>query len=759
MTQPIICDISAYKDFGFVKLTTDALRAIEIANELAKPHIQRQMSKISRCLECFLQITDGPSLGRRETWAANQTILAAFIDALKSPMFLKAERPTRYTYVSAGTYLVCQLGGGKQDESASILPRPDSSTSRVKFPHVPLNERAVALWRAWPIAPLDKSPIWLPLFDVHKAHGPEVAARLHQVCATYATARRLQKIPGAKQLFSYISRIPSFRFENFQTANASRSFFDGFYDFYAASRRKTCKPQTVLNDWTMGFAGFAESALIGTGLFAAPAGGMPGPQSDTNENSRTDKSLEKLLLPVPPELGTYEALGYVRESIPKALEIVSTWATAHAQNLYDRVKQRRRFARFGTARLLVEDRSSEKNSRQLVNRDNPSAYANACATYERYGHLSREDYKSLQILFPDDLARVTHELGLPSSGALLPHATLLVREHPEIVPSFLESLELWNTNGKLIGLVRQNRVTYLVGYKHRGKGKRRRKQIALTKKSLRLVIEVLRITSNLRKYLQKKGDPSWRYLFLTCGKGFDYPERVARFATFTSGKERATLLVNQFLASGCKDENQARLLAKQFSLRSVRTTRALCTFVETHSEVEMAKALGHARLSRVLNRYLPKEIAGFLRIRWMRAFQTRMVIHMTQNTPYMLIASGLQNMTALDTFLEHHPFPDIDSLTVAYEKPSSTKSSRTQKEGTFVVNASVNTLTLLTNIVRAVDEAKRPVTSNAKYWSCLSQHVLSYVRAQAQRQPAFARALCDAESKKYSFDLTKAIYA
>lgn len=717
------------------------------------------MSKISRCLECFLQITDGPSLGHRETWAANQAFLASFIDALKSPMFLKAKRQTRKTYVSAGTYLVHQLGSGKQDASARVLPRQGKPTSGVEFPHVPLNERAVALWRAWPIAPLEKSPIWLPLFGVHKAHGPEVAARLHEVCATYVAVRRLEKIPGVTQLFSYISRIPSFRFENFQTANASRFFFDGFYDFYADARRKTCKPQTVLNDWTMGFAGFAESALIGTGLFAAPAGGMPGPQADTSENSETDKSLEKLLLPVPPELGTYEALTYVRESIPKALEIVTAWATIHAQNLYDRVKQRRGTARFGTARLLVDDRGSNENSRQLVDRGNPSAYANACATYERYGHLSREDYVSLQILFPDNLAQVAHELGLPSAGALLPHATLLVREHPEIVPSFLETLELWNPKGKLTGLVRQNRVTYLVGYKHRGKGKNRRKQIALTKKTLRLVIQVLRITSNLRKYLKKKGDPSWRYLFLTCGKGFDYPQRVTRFATFTSGKERATLLTKQFVASGCGDENQARLLAKHFSLRSVRATRAICTFVETHSEIEMAKALGHTRLSRVLNRYLPKQISGFLRIRWMRAFQTRMVIHMTQNTPHALLASGFPSMTALDTFLEHHPFPDIDSLTAAYEKPSPSKSGRPKKDGTFVVNASIDTLTILVNIVRSVDEAKRPVTSSAKYWSSLSQHVLSYVKAQAQRQPAFARALRDAESKKYSFDLTKAIYA
>ena len=754
MNEPIIRDFSAFLAFGFVKLTNEAREVIADVAKTLQPHNQRQVSKVERCLECFLQLTDGSTLRDQNSWVAAKDELRDFLLALESPNFLSAKRNTRYAYVTAAARLILGITGASPldnvDDNVRLNVHENLKEGR-------LNEKALKLWRAWPVTSRNGHRIWLPLYAVSETHGPETAALFHQVCDTYVSSRRIQKIPGAKELFGYVAGLSHFRFSDYKCANASREFFDLFYEAYKAARLKTCSAVTVLKDWARGFVPFAQSALIDTGLFVGPAGGFPGP--DDASDAETNERLDKFILPVPPELGAYDALAYLREEVTGGVRVVVHWAQKEAQELYENAKRRRHSAKLGIPRLLPSDRGETLNPRTLVRRFNPNAHNNACATYERYTHLCRDDYESLQILFPDDLSRVSSDLGIPTAGSLLPHATLLVHEHPEIVPAFLETLEIWNEHEKRTGLIRQNRVTYLIGNKFRAGQVYGRKRVKLTRASLRLVLQILRITKNLRKYLKDKGDPSWRFLFLTSGKGFDHPAPVTKFSTFTSGASTNAELARKFMEAGAKSCAEASLIAQNFTLRTIRHTQAICVFLETHSEVEMAKALGHARRSKVLNSYLPKKLAGFLRLRWMRAFQTRMVVHMTRDTPHQLLASGLASRHALTVFLENHPFPDIKKLSAAYEESSSPPSNRNERNATFVINASVETLTLLTNIVRTVDEGRHPIAADGKYWASLSQHVIAYIKAHGLRQPSIIRALREAEENNRSLNLDAALYA
>ncbi|SDG74775.1 hypothetical protein SAMN05216466_10526 [Paraburkholderia phenazinium] len=759
MNTPLIRDVSAYQNFRLTKVTPEAQALIGDVVKKAASHIARRMPRVIRCFECYLQITDGPVLGARETWVANIRVLESFIGALNSPAFIQAKGSTRAAYVQVGMYLLTTLGGQTVDKNVSTGPRSSLVMQFTeRFQTLQLNESAVILWRAWPVTPLSGKVISLPLYGVYEAHGAAIAQSLHDACATYVATRRIDRIPGFKELADYLSGLPSFNFSTYQSPDSSSLLWENFYQFYKDSRAGKCKPQTILNDWCT-FCSFAQSALIGPGLISPPAGGMPGPLAEDIFSTEDNKALAKLLLPVPPELGTYQALAFLREEMPKTLHIIKKWATDEAESLYNRAKARRHAARLGTARVRPEDAEGKSNPRSLMNRENPTFYENACATYERYGHISRQDYENPAGIFPDNLELVSHELGLPSAGTLLAHATLLVHEHPEIIPSFLENLRLWNSSGKLTGLVRLGKVTYLIGKKYRAHGKHVIKQIQLTKTSRRLIVEILRITSNLRKYLKDRGDPNWRYLFLSCDKGFDYPTRLTRFSPLTSGPGPRERLANAFYQAGAPSIAYVHTLAKQFSLRSVRHTRAITIFLETHSEVEMAKALGHARRSRALNSYLPKALAAFLRVRWIRAFQTRIIVHTTRNSPHQLIASGLCDTHALNMFMEQHPFPDIDQLSHSYDEGSVAATDSDIKNGTFVINGSVGNLTVLTNIIRAVDEANQPMNANAKYWASLSKHVIEYIKSQSGRQPSLAKAIYEAESNSRILDLSLVIYA
>ena len=284
MNEPIIRDFSAFLAFGFVKLTNEAREVIADVAKTLQPHNQRQVSKVERCLECFLQLTDGSTLRDQNSWVAAKDELRDFLLALESPNFLSAAHITRYAYVTAAARLILGITGASPldnvDDNVRLNVHENLKEGR-------LNEKALKLWRAWPVTPHNGGRIWLPLYAVSETHGPETAALFHQVCDTYVSSRRLQKIPGAKELFGYVAGLSHFRFSDYKCANASREFFDRFYDAYKAARLKTCSAVTARKDLARGFVPFPQSALVDTGLFGSPAGGFPGPDdasdAETNE--------------------------------------------------------------------------------------------------------------------------------------------------------------------------------------------------------------------------------------------------------------------------------------------------------------------------------------------------------------------------------------------------------------------------------------------------------------------------------------------
>jgi hypothetical protein len=148
MNEPLIRDVSAFLGFGFIKLTTEAREVIAAATKTLLPHNQRQVSKVERCLECFLQLTDGPTLGDHNSWTAAKDELRDFLLALKSPNFLSAARATRYAYVAAAARLIFGITGTNLLDSVD-----DNNRLNVhgKLENERLNQKALKLWQAWPV--------------------------------------------------------------------------------------------------------------------------------------------------------------------------------------------------------------------------------------------------------------------------------------------------------------------------------------------------------------------------------------------------------------------------------------------------------------------------------------------------------------------------------------------------------------------------------------------------------------------------------
>ena len=102
----------------------------------------------------------------------------------------------------------------------------------------------------------------------------------------------------------------------------------------------------------------------------------------------------------------------------------------------------------------------------LTSRRNPKYLHNAAATFNHYGYENNASLR-VSILYPAPLRDTALEMGLPVTDSLYPHCILLVAEHPEITPSFLENCELFDLNGDRSGYVSTDSGPRLVGKKYR----------------------------------------------------------------------------------------------------------------------------------------------------------------------------------------------------------------------------------------------------------------------------------------------------
>ncbi|REG60867.1 hypothetical protein B0G80_3691 [Paraburkholderia sp. BL6669N2] len=578
-------------------------KIVSTCENLRQKSYREYGSRLVTTFSCYLAVT-GDAISDHLPHHKNSVVWLRLIGALNSATFVELPAQTRYLYsrvaIEVGRELWPEEGAFHNITISSLAPTPSIKALVKKFEAIKLNDEQVLLWRGWPLEDAGGHIRWLPLHSVAIRHGMPFASKLYEIIANYWSGSRRQKIGALALFIEALATFPDLTTECLRNRETVRLFWQKFWDFYTEKRSETCRQTTVINDWTREWTQFVRAVLEGSGLFAYCVGQFPGPDSDSD--NRNPKSLENLLCALPTErLSDEEALKFLSIKIPEALECVKAWAQKKTSEIMGRRRSRKRAALTGQIRVLG-------NSRKLVSRDNPDHYANACATFEHHGFLTRNEMKSLFVLYPADLGLVAEELGLPTTTSLLPHAALLVAEHSELTPSMLENLELWNERGKLTGLSRQQQgLYYLRAPKFRSGKRTGYKTILLNRRSLRIIREILVLTREIRDYLRVRHRPDWRKLFITCGEAFSPPTAVGRFSTLTSSGEYTAKLVQEFSKTLRIPTASAAEFVRRFSLRSVRSTKALCVFLNTHSEAEMAKALGQTGVRNdVLERYLPQ---------------------------------------------------------------------------------------------------------------------------------------------------------
>lgn len=452
----------------------------------------------------------------------------------------------------------------------------------------------------------------------------------------------------------------------------------------------------------------------------------------------------KLVTPIPLHVSDPAAIEILFHRIRREFDLLVTWARAEIKDLWFRRCRAANLAPLGTIRHFQNpghfrrvNAESERTGWPL-SRDNPDYIANLAATFEHYGFVRRGD-RQLASIVSEPVEQAAYELGLPTSRALLAHCTLLTAIHPEITPSFLENLILYDKSGRRIGVVTDDGNTFLIGAKRRKGPSEAQQIIRLNEETASVLRQMEEITARLRSCLKEHGDDNWRYLLLTSGRGFAYPRRIQKLATDTSPPQCVEWLAQRLSATTGIAAEEAQDLARRFSLPSLRSSAGVLVYLETRDAKVMARALGHTTYDfRLLQHYLPEPILEYFQSRWIRLFQTAIIVEAMKDSNYLLDASGFSSMDEIDQFLQHHALRPIPTSPTKEATEPHSDATRID-EGEVVFGLSTGVLTVWLSLIQAVERSKRLVSKRAEFWRELGNELIKYIESvQSDRPDLFA---------------------
>jgi len=252
------------------------------------------------------------------------------------------------------------------------------------------------------------------------------------------------------------------------------------------------------------------------------------------------------------------------------------------------------------------------------------------------------------------------------------------------------------------------------------------------------VLQVMAMTRPLREYMKERGLKKWRKLFLTAN-GFGKPLPVHSFsndATIEYRQERTAAQV----AKHCNlTRREAETFTQCFTLKNLRGTCGLKVFVDTHSEIRMSEALGHATFDRnLLARYLPPNLLAFFQARWIRAFHAGLlsvVLHGSEHRLRAVGAKSEEHLTQLLSSMNLNPLKEmLGEELAALDEPNA--------PGRMVFNANIDTLRFVITTARQ----EPPRSGEEIFWHKLSTHVLGVIKAREGLDPEVDRLLLQAEA-------------
>lgn len=760
----IVQNYATYADYAFTALCPGARS--EILRAIQEGPVYQARAALQLCLyfDVYLFLT-GQSVNTDTFKSAEMLqISLGFVGALNSRRFIDHVTPLRKKLTRAYVRSLVKLsfacapleglGDGFEISAreAQLATRFESQT---------FSEERVWLLRGWWTKNKNGLRAHLPLYPMYARLGRAFTQRFHEACGRYMKGRALAHLGPVGSLSRFIASHRDIS----EAQLLDRAYMALFWRDFLVHHSQLCyddgrgsRASTIISSWNNHFIPLVREILVPEGLFAPPLGGYPNPRGKSPLGAHSNVVIEsgihvktKLLTRVPLHLSDTEAVQTLFVDIRRDYDHVLTWAEAEVSLTNARIERRVTLENEGVPREIQPLGTNTNGHKFISSSANPNAFANAAATFKRYGFVPHNTKgREARLLYPQPLSDTARELGLPVTGSLMPYLVILVSEHPAITTSYLASLQLYNRSGVRIGIAKTDGGHYLVGDKARRGADAAEQQIRLSAIALATVESLVRLTDPIRAYMREQGDDDWRYLLLTCGKGFGRPLRIRNLAVHTSFHTRVTAIAEGLqLHCGLSNQN-AKNLAKQFSLSRIRASAGTLVYLETQSVQKMAEVLGHKQyVPDLLSRYLPPALQEFFQERWIRIFQNGIIAEALRDSSYLAAATDFSTPEELASFLSRHA---LRLLPGKAPQPSPASDSE------VVFGLDVRSFSLLLGIEGAVgaalEQAKSP-TRTALHWAALTRALVAYVESKScgredlQEQLAQARQIADPEQMKH----------
>lgn len=726
-------------DAGALTLLRDAAQSAEIG---------KYTSLLLLTLECFLQVTQQRLSSLSFSHRSFDALHACFVGALNSDEFNSFSLHNRYLLTLRWHRVVTALRSavGMPDVAQIRIATqggPELMELSIKaYSALPISDEHAWLWRAWPVTSRSGRANHLPLFPVYARLGREFTESLFQACAARISSQRCRNIEGLPQFTQFIDEHDeTLTREALQDSEFVEGFLRRFCVYYFTAKYdhgRGASIKVTKYGWVNGFLLFFKLHLEGTAMFGRVKGSYPVPAvprswtDATHIRSSADgqQIKVKLLTHVPLHLTDQEAMQILFVNIERDINAVEKWAESRVTDLRARLEKRKVEA-VGGEPWPDDGNYIPKDYAWKLNCSDQEYRSRTAATFEKKGFLAATD-ENLQKLYPAGRALIARYLALPTSGELLPHCALLVLRHPTITTAFLETLELYDGNGQMVGYTKLDGGPTLIGYKRRKGAKKARQTVSLTEETNVLVQELIELTEPLRLYLKRKGSDDWRYLLLSSGRGFGTPVRWRGISEATVLPNRKSALVAQLVESAGLEPSAASALLDRFSLDSLRASAGVREYLRTRSVQAMAEILGHDKFKPgLLSRYLPEPIIRFFQERWVRIFQNAFLLEIMKDSPLLPAVTDLKDSSEITLFILNHalrlPPEDLED-----QKAPETQEDCARLSSQIVFGVNHDLFVLLLDRQRRGLSEQINRSAEDIYLDGISHHLIEYIDNEMQ---------------------------
>lgn len=717
-------------------------RAIDpsLVTQLCAPLPEKHTLAVGRALlrlECYLQITNQTLNSADLADKVASPILEGFMGALYAGALGKGTLPATSSSMlklaMAAAYPQLQLPA----HTTTARLTEELATLAARFRATELNLERVAFWAGWSGQSLAGKTAHLRLWEYHELYGSTATQMLANAVLGWWSSNRADGLPPIQALIDEACRrTPAV---DFQDPISLGAFLQDFFKSWLRSRgEKERRTRTSVVIWHK-LVVLMESQLFDQ-VWASPLPAVPHPKAKTTSGTACRITIseegtevkESLLTPVPLEISDDQAFNLLFRDIQHDHDVVQKWAMAEIELAQSRVIDRRRLSCQGYAYTFKKPPSEPGPSKEeRLSRDSPSYLAHAASTLHAYGLDHIGDECRTSVMYPRPYALITWELALPMPALMLAHGAVLVDEHPQLTPALLAEFNLYDSKGRKTGLKKVDGAWVLTGFKVRSGPPDAQKDIVLTERSLWVIHCIEDLTQHTRSWLKARNDDTWRRLFIaiaTIGR----PPKA--WSPSTEAHRHVHWLAARIEELSGTTPEHSRRLAKRFSLRRVRASKAVLVYIESSSLEKMSKALGHKDCTQsLLDFYLPKVIQDFFMERWIRLFQTGIICEAMKDSPFLLNASSFSSIDQLENFLDEHMLRRVPAHMNRPATPTTGEES-----SQLVFGLSEENLTVLRSIELAVIESPRQANARSRRWAKVSERLFPHLETQCE-QPDLKR--------------------